>query len=114
MDKLLKIFKALADKNRVRIMSMLTKKELCVCEITHVLELATSTVSKHLSILKDAGLINERKDGRWVNFKLAESDDPKIQNILEMINDAAKEEELLQIDLTKVEKADRNEICKTF
>ena len=114
MDKLLKIFKALSDKNRVRIMSMLTKKELCVCEITHVLDLATSTVSKHLSILKDAGLITDKKDGRWVNFKLSESDDTKIKNIIEMINNAGKEEELLQIDLTNVEKADRNEICKTF
>ena len=55
-----KIFKALSDPNRLRILKMLQTKDLCVCEITSVLNLATSTVSKHLSILRDSGFIIEK------------------------------------------------------
>ena len=57
MRTLVKIFKALADSNRIRILKMLEVRPLCVCEITEVLNLAASTVSKHLSILRDADFI---------------------------------------------------------
>ncbi|MFO7524521.1 MAG: metalloregulator ArsR/SmtB family transcription factor, partial [Ignavibacteriaceae bacterium] len=57
-----KFFKTLSDPNRLRILKMLQIKPLCVCEITDVLQLATSTVSKHLSILKETGFIIEEKD----------------------------------------------------
>src|SRR3990172_6435032 len=63
-----KIFKALSDLNRLRILKMLQTKPLCVCEITEILQLATSTVSKHLSILKEESFIIEQKEGKWVNY----------------------------------------------
>ena len=63
-----RIFKALSDPNRLRILKMLQIRSLCVCEITEVLQLATSTVSKHLSILKDTDFIIEEKNGKWVNY----------------------------------------------
>ena len=66
----LKAFKALGDGTRFRIVKMLEVKPLCVCEITAVLGLATSTVSKHLSILRDAGLILDEKENKWVNYRL--------------------------------------------
>ena len=56
-----KIFKALSDNSRLRILKMLQTKSLCVCEIQDILGLAASTVSKHLSILRDAGFISEEK-----------------------------------------------------
>ena len=90
MDKLLKIFKALSDKNRVRIMSMLTKKELCVCEITHVLKLATSTVSKHLAVLKNVGLVEAEKRGLNVYYRLK---CPCIMNIFSCIETVNKPKE---------------------
>ena len=61
MRELVKIFKALSDSNRIRIIKMLQIRPLCVCEITAVLNLATSTVSKHLSILREADLIYDIK-----------------------------------------------------
>ena len=64
---------ALSDPNRVTIMKMLEVKELCVYEITAVLGLAQSTVLKHLKILEDAGVVDSRKEGAWVNYKLTES-----------------------------------------
>ncbi len=68
------VIKALADENRVRILLALRNCELCVCQIIEFLGLAPSTVSKHLSILYQAGLLESRKDGRWVYYRLAARD----------------------------------------
>jgi len=65
------VVKALADENRVRVLMALHDRELCVCEIIELLGLAPSTVSKHLSIMYQAELIEYRKDGRWVYYRLA-------------------------------------------
>ncbi len=70
LEKQTEIYKALSDPNRLRILKMLQKKSLCVCEITEILQLATSTVSKHLSILRDAGFIVDEKDKKWINYKI--------------------------------------------
>lgn len=64
------ITRALADPNRVRILLALRRGELCVCQITELFGLAFSTVSKHLSILHHAGLIQSRKSQRWVYYRL--------------------------------------------
>jgi DNA-binding transcriptional ArsR family regulator len=65
------ITKALADENRVRILSALSvEAELCVCHINDLLSLAPSTVSKHLFLLKNARLLTARKDGRWMHYRL--------------------------------------------
>jgi ArsR family transcriptional regulator, arsenate/arsenite/antimonite-responsive transcriptional repressor len=66
----LNITKALADENRLRMLLALQDGELCVCQITELLGLAISTVSKHLSILYQAGLVNARKEGRWMYYSL--------------------------------------------
>lgn len=62
------ISRALADESRIMIMAMLMISEMCVCQIVEILKLAPSTISKHLSILQSAGLINGRKKGRWVYY----------------------------------------------
>jgi len=64
--------KALADRTRIRILKMLEGGELCVCQITALLDLAPATISKHLTVLKGAGLLQQRRDGRWVYYRLAE------------------------------------------
>lgn len=63
--------KALAHPVRLRVLVMLGSGELCVCQLTAVLELAASTVSAHLGVLRRAGLVSERKDGRWVSYRRA-------------------------------------------
>lgn len=70
MRNVLNVTKALADENRIRILAFLGDKELCVCQIIEMLGLAPSTVSKHLAILQQAGLIESRKEGRWVYYRL--------------------------------------------
>jgi DNA-binding transcriptional ArsR family regulator len=69
--------RALGHPARLRTVAMLRSGELCVCQITEVLKLAPSTVSGHLKELKQAGLVTERKDGRWVYFDLADDDRTK-------------------------------------
>ncbi len=77
MDKFLKHTKALADGSRLRIVAALSRyPELCVCQITELLGLATATVSRHISVLQNAGLVESRKDGRWVYYRLT-NDFPK-------------------------------------
>jgi len=71
MREFMNLAKALADENRVRTLLALRGGELCVCQITELFGLAPSTVSKHLSILYQAGLVESRKDGRWIYYRLA-------------------------------------------
>jgi len=72
MKDFLKVMKALSDPSRVKILKMLQCKSLCVCEIQALLKLAQPTVSKHLKILEDAGLVGCRKSGLWVNYQLTD------------------------------------------
>jgi ArsR family transcriptional regulator len=74
MRAFMNITKALADQNRVRTLLALRQGELCVCQITELFGLAPSTVSKHLSILAQAELVEARKDGRWIYYKLPGKD----------------------------------------
>ena len=70
------VTKALADENRLRAICVLAGRELCLCQIVELLGLAPSTVSKHMSILHAARLVESRKKGRWVYFRLAGDDAP--------------------------------------
>ncbi|HNR72391.1 MAG TPA: metalloregulator ArsR/SmtB family transcription factor [Verrucomicrobiota bacterium] len=70
MKGFLNITKALADENRLRLMMALQGGEVCVCQLTELMGLAMSTVSKHLSVLYQAGLVKARKEGRWMYYSL--------------------------------------------
>jgi ArsR family transcriptional regulator len=72
LREVLEIHKALSDANRLRALIALSDNELCVCQITELLQLAPSTVSKHLSILKQADLVEMRKESRWIYYRLSD------------------------------------------
>ena len=72
MREFMDVVRALADENRVKALLALRQHELCVCQIIGFLGLAPSTVSKHMSILKQARLVESRKDGRWMYYRLAD------------------------------------------
>ncbi len=74
MKDFIRVMKALSDPGRVKIIKILQTKELCVCELTAVLGLAQPTVSKHLKTLEDAGLVEQRKEGPWVNYRVSRGD----------------------------------------
>jgi ArsR family transcriptional regulator len=70
LKEYLKVMKALSDGNRTKIIKMLAIKEMCVCELQAALKVAQPSVSKHLKILEEAGLVESSKDGMWVNYRL--------------------------------------------
>ena len=75
MDEFLLILKALSDKNRLRIFyALLSYQELCACQITEFLNVAGATASRHLSLMVTAGILKNRKQGRWVYFRLNDED----------------------------------------
>jgi ArsR family transcriptional regulator len=112
LNKQANIYKALSDKNRLRILKMLSKKSLCVCEMTDVLKLAASTVSNHLSILKEAGLIIDKKDKKWINYHLnPDPGDPAVASALMSIHLIIEDDDVIKKDKEKLLKVDRNILC---
>ena len=99
MRDLIKITKALADENRIRVLLALRGGELCACQITELFGLAPSTMSKHLSVLYQAGLVDSRKAGRWIYFRLPdEKPSPTVKQALAWITKAAQEERRVHED----------------
>ena len=103
MRATLRVTKALADLQRVRILMMLRPGELCVCQILEVLVLAPSTVSKHLSILNTAGLVDSRKEGRWMYYRLPEgAAGALVRPVLKWLADTLKNDEMIEQDAKKL------------
>lgn len=114
MREFMKITKALSDPNRVRILLALDQGELCVCQITELFGFATSTISKHLSILHEAGLIQSRKTERWVYYRLPEKAASRaiseslawvhksVAGTEEAVADAKKLKKILATDLAEI------------
>jgi len=101
MQETLTITKALADGNRLRVlMALSTRDELCVCQITDMLELSPATVSRHMSILHNARLVASRKDSRWVYYRLSGSFPPVLlqwlKNSMGESKEAAQDNERLK------------------
>lgn len=112
MKETAKFFKALSDPNRLRILKMLEKRTLCVCEITDVLGLATSTVSKHLSILKESEFIIEEKNGKWVDYSLNSiTKNKRVKEFLNNIDLWIVDEQIIKNDYQAVCCVDRNLVC---
>lgn len=72
MRKAVKKFKALSDPTRLRILSLLLKRELCVCELVFILKMEQSRISHQLRILRDADLVEDTRDGKWTNYRIPE------------------------------------------
>ncbi|MCF8082219.1 MAG: metalloregulator ArsR/SmtB family transcription factor [Deltaproteobacteria bacterium] len=83
MRKFTKVMKALSDPNRVKIVKMLQHRAMCVCEIREALGISQPSASKHLRILGEAGLVDYRKDGLWVNYFLTDGgESPYVSSIM--------------------------------
>lgn len=110
-----KVMKALSDTNRVKIVKMLQHKRMCVCEIQEILAIAQPSVSKHLKILEEAGLVENEKQGLWVNYFLNNGESNPyastlIGNLKYWLDDQEEIKELKQ----RLETVDRNKIkCKS-
>jgi ArsR family transcriptional regulator len=74
MKELLSVFKALSDETRLRIVKLLENGELCVCHIVAAVDMSQPKVSFHLKVLKDSGLVKDRREGKWTHYRLNDSD----------------------------------------
>jgi ArsR family transcriptional regulator, arsenate/arsenite/antimonite-responsive transcriptional repressor len=116
MREFMNITKALADENRIRALLALRQGELCVCQITELCGLAPSTISKHLSILFQARLVESRKDGRWIYYKLPGKNAPvEVREALDWIEKSLGDSAHILEDskhLGKILKQDPADLCK--
>lgn len=105
MRHYLAVTKAMSDASRVRILKLLEVQPLCVCQITAVLGLSPSTVSKHLSILRHAGLVEDFKDGRIVRYHLSrENLNPFSQTVLALLKAWLNDDKKVQEDRKNVDR----------
>ena len=112
MRELVKVFKSLADKNRLRILKMLQHKKMCVCELAAALGITQPSVSRHLSLMKDAGLVVDSRNGPWIDYDLCEDKVNQYAHIIQphlrgWINDDPD----VQEDLKKIKLLSRKELC---
>ena len=99
LDKYSRIFKVLGEKNRLHIMSLLSKRELCVCELVDLLGISQSNVSQHLSKLKSVDLVRERRGKQWIFYSINEDKKEILGRLLELLPDVSTE--IGKIDLDK-------------
>lgn len=104
-------FKALSEPIRLRIAVLLTEGELCVCDLTHVLSLPQSTVSRHMARLKSAGLVVSRRSGRWVHYALRFASDPLAAALKDYLVSACGLHPY-KTDLDKLMKHRRQRVCE--
>ena len=118
MREFISLVKALSDENRVRALLVLRNRELCVCQIVKLLQLAPSTVSKHMQILRQARLVEARKDGRWIYYRLAKTDTPvAVAGAIDWIFNSLKKDQSVREDEKRMKgilKLDPDKLCKTL
>jgi ArsR family transcriptional regulator len=113
MKEFIKVMKALSDPNRVKIIKILQKRVMCVCEIRAALGLAQPTISKHLKGLEDAGLVSHSKDGLWVNYSLTDgAQSPYAASLLGHMRHWLSEDPGIKRLLNCLDEIQREDICK--
>jgi ArsR family transcriptional regulator len=113
MKDFIKLMKALSDPNRVKILKMLQHKVMCVCELRAALNLAQPTVSSHLKLLEEAGLVLSRKEGLWVNYLLADSSaNPYAADLLGRLRTWLDRDPEISRLLARLPEIRREDICK--
>ena len=112
MKPLIKVMKALSDPNRVKMVKLLQRRVLCVCEIQEALGLAQSTASKHLKILEEAGLITYVKEGLWVNYRLADgARNPYVASLLGNLRHWLEDDADVAALVARLPEINRETIC---
>ena len=106
-----KLFKALSDETRLRILKMLEARPLCVCEIQHVLKGSQPNVSHHLKTLSEAGLVESKKDGLWIDYRIPDKPaSPLHAAALSLMKKSLDDEQVIRKDRTLVKSVNRIEI----
>jgi ArsR family transcriptional regulator len=109
---LTKLFRALGDETRVRILALLVHGELCVCHLEQALGLSQPNVSRHLGILKAAGVLDSRRDGTWVYYRITEQEHDSVRSVLAVLAKTFGAEKALRADHVRLQKNCGPNACK--
>jgi ArsR family transcriptional regulator len=113
MKPSIKVMKALSHPNRVKIIKILQHKSMCVCEMREALQVSQPSVSKNLKILEDAGLVDFKKDGLWVDYHLTDgSKNPYVASLLGNLRHWLEDEQQVKEITAKIPQIHREEVCK--
>jgi len=108
MKDLVKLFKALSDETRIRILKILLERECCVCEVMQALDISQSRASRNLGILEDAGFIRSRRDGLWIVYSIdGQKMNSYAMRLIELLRGSMVNEELMVQDKKRLSRAMR-------
>jgi len=108
---LTRLFRALGDETRLRIVALLSHGELCVCHLESALDLNQSTASRHLGILRSAGIVDCRRDGTWVYYSITEQDHATVAKALDLLTHTFGAERALRADHAKLRRSCGPKAC---
>jgi len=103
------LFRAFADPTRLRVLSLLLDKELCVCDLCEVLEEIQPKISRHLAYLRRAGLITSRQDGRWIHYRITTTPTPIQKALLRCVGSCLRDFDILRHDLAELKALPRRD-----
>jgi ArsR family transcriptional regulator len=109
---LTKLFRALGDDTRLRIVALLSHGELCVCHLETALDLSQPNVSRHLGILRAAGVVEGRRNGSWMYYSLAEQEHDAVRSVLDLLAKTFGAERTIRADHAKLQKSCGPTACK--
>ena len=109
---LTKLFRALGDETRLRIVALLAHGELCVCHIEKALELSQPNVSRHLGILRAAGVVDARREGSWIYYALAPQEHDAVEAMLDQLVELFGAERAIKADHAKLRRSCGPDACK--
>ena len=104
LDTMATLFQALGDPTRLRILGVLLTREVCVCHIHESLRIPQPKASRHLAYLRRSGLVDTRREGLWVYYRLAESGDPVVSTIRQAVAHALADVETVRRDTSRLQK----------
>ena len=107
------IFKALAEESRLRILALLMQEEMCVCELENCLELTQSNASRHLTILKNAGILTSTKNAQWIYYKVSEEFVRTNQDLFRYISEKIKQLPSYEADIEQLQKCKTMDLCNS-
>ena len=112
LKPLSRLFRALGDETRLRIVALLAHGELCVCHVEQALGLTQPNASRQLGLLRTAGVLDSRRDGTWVYYRIVPQEHEAVQRLLEVLTDSLTTRRALRIDLVRLRRSCGPDACK--
>jgi ArsR family transcriptional regulator len=115
IDQLVSIASAMADPNRIRLLAACLDRERCVCQLVALIDLSNASISKHLGQLRDAGLLESRREGRWVHYRIPDEPESIVRDALSMTRAHSMNDEKIRLDqrtLMNIDAIEPNELAR--